>query len=394
MDGEAAMTTFPPFPLEEFQQRMDNARAEMRAAELDAVLVTSECNFRYLTGFTTQFWVSPTRPWFLVVAGEAGATAIIPSVGYDGFSKQSWIRDIRTWPSPQPEDEAISIIAAVLSDVPRRFGRVGVEMGPESRLGMPLRDFFDLQRAVGSLEFADAAHLFQRLRMVKSAAEIDRIREICLLVSEAYEALPGQIAPGETERDVCRKLHADLIVRGADKCPYLIAVSGPGGYGNAIMGPTDRALRPGDILTIDTGSTLDGYFCDFNRNWAIDIASDKARIAYEAVFRATEAGLRAIRPGVRAADVWLAQAKVLEPVAEIIAGSRMGHGIGLQLTEAPSHRPGDTTVLEPGMVITVEPGLVYGPGQIMLHEEDVVVTEAGCELLTRRAAGELLTVRV
>jgi Xaa-Pro dipeptidase len=364
----------------------------MRAGELDALLVTSECHFRYLTGFTTQFWVSPTRPWFFVVALEAGATAIIPSVGYDGFSKQSWVTDIRTWPSPQPDDEGIGLTAAALSDVRRRFGRVGVEMGPESRLGMPVRDFLKLQRMVGSLEFADGAHLLQRLRMVKSAAEIDRIRGICLLVSEAYKALPGKMAPGDTERAVCRKLHADVIVRGADKCPYLIGVSGPGGYANAIMGPTDRALHPGDILTIDTGSTLDGYFCDFNRNWAIGRASDEARAAYETVFRATDAGLRAVRPGARAADVWLAQAKVIEPVAEIVAGSRMGHGIGLQLTEGPSHRPDDTTVLEAGMVITVEPGLVYGPGQIMLHEEDVVVTEAGCELLTRRAPAELLTV--
>jgi Xaa-Pro aminopeptidase len=365
----------------------------MRKAELDAVLVTSEFNFRYLTGFTTQFWVSATRPWFLVVALEGGVTAIVPSVGYDGFSKESWVTDVRTWPSPRPDDEGISITAAVLRDVRRRFGRLGVEMGPESRLGMPLQDFFKLRGAVGSLEFSDGAELLQRLRMVKSAAEIERIRRICLLVSEAYEALPGRISPGDTERDVCRKLHADLIVHGADKCPYLIGVSGPGGYSNAIMGPTNRVLQRGDILTIDTGSTFDGYFCDFNRNWAIGDVSEEARVAYDAVYRATDAGLDAVRPGARAADIWLAQARVLQPIASIVAGSRMGHGIGLQLTEGPSNRLADATVLKPGMVITVEPGLVFGPGQIMLHEEDVVITEEGCELLTRRAPMELPSLR-
>jgi Xaa-Pro dipeptidase len=388
------MPLFPPFSREEFQHRAERARRLMRAAELDVLLVTSEPNFRYLTGFTTQFWVSPTRPWYFVLPLEGTATAVVPSVGYDGFSKESWVPDVRTWPSPRPDDEGVSITAAVLLEAQRRFGRAGIEIGPESRIGIPLQDFFRLQRAVGSLEFSDGAELLHRLRMVKSPAEIERIRRICLLVSDAYEALPGKIGAGDTERDVCRKLHADIILRGADKSPYLIGVSGVGGYSNAIMGPTDRALQAGDVFTIDTGSTLDGYFCDFNRNWAIGHASEKTRVAYDTAYRATDAGLQAVRPGAGASDVWLAQARVLEPAGEVVAGSRMGHGIGLQLTEGPSNRPDDTTVLEPGMVITVEPGIVFGPGQIMLHEEDVLVTENGCELLTRRASRELLTVRL
>jgi Xaa-Pro aminopeptidase len=155
------------------------------------------------------------------------------------------------------------------------------------------------------------------------------------------------------------------------------------------MGPTDRVVNRGDVLIIDTGSVFDGYYCDFNRNWAFGHASDEAKRAYELCWHATEAGLAALRPGAKASDLFLAQAKVLESASAGWLGSRMGHGLGIQMTETPSNRIGDDTILEVGMVITIEPGMFYADRQLMLHEEDAVITDSGVEILTRRAQREL-----
>jgi Xaa-Pro dipeptidase len=170
-------------------------------------------------------------------------------------------------------------------------------------------------------------------------------------------------------------------------------VAGPGGYDNIIMGPTDRPLGTGDVLIIDTGTVFGGYFCDFNRNWAIGTADDAVRRAYDAVWRATEIGIDAARPGVRACEVWRAIADELTGAGS--AGNnvgRLGHGLGLQLTEPPSNHPDDDTVLEVGTVLTIEPGMEFAPGLMMVHEEDIVIRDGGAELLTTRAEPHLPVV--
>ena len=138
--------------------------------------------------------------------------------------------------------------------------------------------------------------------------------------------------------------------------PYLVPVSGPAGYDQINMGPTDRVLAPGDVIVIDVGATRGGYFCDFDRNFALGRAPDDVRAAYERVHAATEAGLAAVRPGRTASDVFGAMAAVLkpEPGAATPVG-RMGHGLGLDLTEPPSIAPGDRTVARGGHGPDLEP---------------------------------------
>jgi Xaa-Pro aminopeptidase len=385
------MSDAPPrgFARGEFEERAERARWLMVEAELDALFVASEQQVRYFTGFDSQFWASPTRPWFLILPREGGLIAIIPEIGAPGMAA-TWVEDIRTWPAPRPEDDGVSLLVQALGDLPRRFGRIGAELGPEMVLRMPLSDFFRLRDRVAPLEFADATPLFRRLRGVKSPAEIAKIRHVCQLVSAAFEALPGKLAQGDTERQACRAMRVAVLERGADGSPYMMGASGPGGYDNIIMGPTERALGAGDILIIDTGTTFDGYFCDFDRNFAFGPPSDAARRAHDVVYRATEAGIAAARPGATTSDLWRTMTAVLEAGGSTVNNvGRLGHGLGLQLTEWPSNRPGDDTPLVPGMVLTIEPGMEFAPGRMMVHEENIVVTDDGCELLTRRAPPEM-----
>ncbi len=389
------MGQIAPISRAEYEIRVEGARFLMREQELDALLITSERNFRYLTGFATQFWVSWTRPWFFVLPLTGAPTAIIPESGLVGIHETSWVTDIVTWPSPRPEDEGVSVLAKALTSLVKRFRRVGAELGPESRLGMPIRDFKKLEELLKPIPLVDCSGIMRRLRQVKSAAEVERIREACKVASNSLLIVPTSVSrSGATERTVCTDLRIELLRRGADEVRYLVGVSGQVSYANAIMGPRDRQLEAGDTLYIDVGCTVDGYHSDFNRNWAIGPPDEQVSRVYSAVYEATEIGIQAARPGVRVSEVWRVMASYLEPFGTPSAGSRMGHAVGLDLTEPPSISATDDTVLQPGMVMCIEPGVAFAPQMIMLHEEDIVITEAGNELLTHRAPAELPVIHV
>lgn len=377
------------FSRSEFEMRLGRAQALMTEARLDALLLTSEQHVRYVTGFISQFWASPTRPWYVIVPRVGQLIAVIPTIGEAGMAG-TWVEDIRTWPAPQPEDDGVTLLTQAIRELPRHFGRIGGEFGQEMVVRMPLNDLLRVREAVRPLEFIDGSEVLRRLRVIKSPAEIAKIGFVCALTSRAFQALPERLAAGMSEWETCREMRLEVLRRGADASPYMMGQSGPGGYDNIVMGPGPRQLTEGDVLIIDTGTTFDGYFCDFDRNFAFGQPDDAVRRAYDVAYDATDAGIAACRPGATTTDLWQAMTEVLDAGGALGNNvGRLGHGLGLQLTEWPSNRPGDDTELEPGMVMTIEPGLEFAPGRMMVHEENVVVTEDGCELLTARAWPEM-----
>lgn len=385
------MLTTPPrgFTRTEFEQRTERAQRLMREQQLDALLLTTEPNVRYFSGFFSQFWESPTRPWFLLVPLEGQPIAIIPEIGISGMTS-TWLEDIRTWPAPRPEDDGISLLTAAIKELTTRFGRIGVTLGHESLLRMPAGNYQRLTEALQPIEIVDSTPLIRGLRNIKSAEEIEKVRYVCELTSDAFEALPNSLRVGESERQNCQRFRIDLLRRGADNSPYLISGSGPGGYDSIIMGPSDRLLEEGDALIIDTGTTFDGYFSDFDRNFAFGYADGQLQQAYRTVYQATDAGFAAARPGAKMSDLWHAMWTVLEAGGALGNDvGRMGHGLGIQLTEGPSVTPADHTVLQPGMIVTLEPGMTFVSGKQMVHEENLLITEDGAEMLSHRAAAEI-----
>jgi len=377
------------FHTSEFEARLNRAQQMMKQQGIQALLLTTEPEFRYFSGFLTQFWQSPTRPWFLVVPERGKPIAVIPEIGAD-YLRSTWIEDIRTWSSPAPQDDGVSLLQQALQELIGVTGRIGLPMGPETHLRMPLLDYDSIRAKFPNAEFVDATALIRELRLIKSEAEIEKIAHICGIVSDAFEALPEFISLSDTEVEVFRKFKIDVLQRGADEVPYLVGGAGPGGYDDIISPPTNRAIQEGDILMLDTGSIFDGYFCDFDRNYAFGRASDAARKAYDVLYQATEAGLQVAIPGSTCSDIYNSMWRIIEPHSLSASGvGRMGHGLGMQLTEWPSHTYFDKTVIKPGMVLTLEPGMSIGPGQMMVHEENIVIREDGPALLTRRAPSEL-----
>ena len=380
------------FPESEFEARTSAMQETMHAGKIDAVLLTTEPNVRYFSGFLTQFWQSPTRPWFLIVPARGKPVAVIPEVGVSGMAR-TWVEDIRSWASPCPEDDGISLLIDFFKNLPRKHGRIGMTLGAESTIRMPINNFDWLRHELPEFQFVDIAEQMHRLRMVKSMLEIEKTRFICQIVSGAFQSLPEFARTGMTEAQIVSRLKIDILQRGADSVPYMVAGSGPGGYDSIIMGPTDRSVAEGDLLIIDTGSTFDGYFCDFDRNWSFGYADDATRRAHEVVWDATEAGFKAAKPGSTTTGIYNAMNQVM--VAGGSLGNqvgRLGHGLGIELTERPSNTATDNTVLKAGMIITLEPGMAFAPGRQMVHEENIVITENGAEWLTRRVGRELMVI--
>ncbi len=377
------------FAVSEFEARLARAQALMAAAGFDALLLTTEPELRYFTGFLTQFWQSPARPWFLIVPVEGKPVAVIPGIGAQCMGR-TWIDDIRTWSSPHAVDDGVGLLEQTLLEFCGPSGRIGLPMGREMHLRMPLGDYLRMRENLESVEFGDATPLIRQLRMVKSEAEIDKIAYICAVASETFAAVPDIISAGMTDVEVFRRFKTEMLNNGADDVAYLVGGAGQGGYGDIISPPCNEVLQQGDVLILDTGSVFDGYFCDFDRNYAIGSADDGSRRAYEVVYKATEAGLHACRPGAKASDLHDAMWRVLEEGGALSNDvGRLGHGLGMQLTEWPSHTHFDHTVLEPGMVLTLEPGMEFAPGKLMVHEENIVVRDGPPQLLSRRADKEL-----
>lgn len=369
------------FPRQEYEQRIASIQAQMALADLSVILLASEAEIRYFTGFRTLFWQSPTRPWFVILRRDLPPLAIIPEIGA-ALMQRCGVAEIKTWPAPAPDDDGITLLCEAL----KGHDRIGMMMGHETSMRMPLRDL-DRLRDQLSADWVDATPMIRALRMVKSEAEINILTKITAIASDAFEALPNQLAIGQALDEVFRQFKQSLLSLGAEDVPYLVGGAGMPSYDDVISPPTAAPLKDGDVLMMDTGAVWKGYFCDFDRNFAIGKPSDAVRRGYDALQQATDAALAMARPGVTAKALYQAMASAMN-----IEGSdvgRFGHGLGMQLTEWPSLAPWDETVITENMVITLEPSIAIEGGGIMVTEENIVIRDGTPQWLSRRAPAEI-----
>ena len=377
------------FEVSEYENRLDNIQKLMHESGMDAILLTTQVDIEYYTGFKTQFFQSPTRPWYVLIPSNDKPKAIIPTIGESGM-RRTWLDDIQTWTSPNPEDDGISLLLSTIRSLTTKHKCLGVPKSQESVLRMPLDDYENLVESLDGIEIKDANKILRQVRLIKSTAEIDKIRHICHLTSQGFKDLANLLKAGESEQENCKRFKQHLLSLGVDDTPYMVAGSGKDGYGSIIMGPGDKIIEEGDLFIVDTGSVFDSYFCDFDRNYAFGFICDEAKRAYQVVFDATDAGFNAAQVGNTTSDVYHAMNDVMQKGGALgNSVGRLGHGLGLQLTEWPSNTATDNTILEPGVILTLEPGMEFLPGKEMVHEENIVITENGPEWLTKRAPEEL-----
>lgn len=366
------------FPADEYRARVARAQTRMRDADLSALLLTTEVEVRYYTGFLTRFWESPTRPWFLVVPVQGDPIAVIPAIGAHLMS-QTWISDIRTWDAPNYTDDGVSLLAQTMCDVVADGESIGLADGLESHARMPLQTLDAMRRKIGKREVVSDQGITSALRYIKSEAEIAKIRHATGIADRAF-ARVGEIArPGVSLSEVFRKFQILCLDEGADWVPYLAGAADQRGYADVISPASDNPLVSGDVLMLDTGLVWDGYFCDFDRNFSLGAPSAEVSDAHAQLIEATDAAFQIARLGRTMADLYAAMNAILSVDA---TGGRLGHGLGMQLTEGPSIIPDDHTVLEPGTVLTIEPYINLPNQKIMVHEENLVIRDGAPEYLS------------
>ena len=164
------------FPKEEFISRIEKIQIHIEKENIDAVIITSPSNFRYFTGLDSNFWESPTRPWYLIISKKNPIKAIIPSIGITAMQK-TLVNDIETWESPNPKDEGISLLKKNIKSFPKN-SNIGFELGNETFLRMSINDYQDIQKNLSEYNFVDASKILWSIRKIKSEIEISNIKEI------------------------------------------------------------------------------------------------------------------------------------------------------------------------------------------------------------------------
>lgn len=378
----------PPYPLfsmAEMQRRFDRARERMAAQGIDALVITQEENLQYFAGTTPSMALnfSLTRPSVLILPMKA--PPVILTMGRGNLSASGFIEDVRGY--CELLAFPLTRVADLLRELHLEDRRIGFELGHEQRLGIPAGGYLDLLQSLPRIAPHDAGPLLHRLRMIKSEEELAYMRTAADITARARQRLfrHEKLRHGITERQVDRLMRQLILEEGGDRTSFVILQSSKPGAANPFK--PDRPLDRGDILAIDTGACCGLYTIDYPRMAVLGKAADEQKKAYDAILFVNRKMTQALRPGIRCSDLFAVCMKAIEQAgAQIddpsrLSSGRMGHGMGMIITEPPSIMPNDHTLLEPGMVISTEPGIRLGDVEF-LYEDVHVITPDGSQRLT------------
>jgi Xaa-Pro aminopeptidase len=343
--------------------RLQKLIRELKSHRLDALLVTHMPNVRYLTGFTGSAGV--------LLAGERPAFF---TDGRYGEQARDEINGARVMVA-----KGSAALAALRHAAEKGYKRLGIEaehvtVSQQKALARELG---------GGVRLIASSGVVESLRAVKDDDEIARIREAVNLASRCFRPLLRALRPGISENAVASRLEFEARKAGAQAMSFETIIAG--GARSALPHGVASAARLPErgFVVMDYGVILGGYCSDMTRTVHMGAVPPQSRALYGAVLEAQLAAIARVRPGVSAGEVDAAARKTLQRsrMAKYFTHST-GHGVGLEIHENPRIAAGQQTALEPGMVITIEPG-IYIPGRCGIRIEDMVlVTENGCEVLT------------
>ncbi|HUS81549.1 MAG TPA: Xaa-Pro peptidase family protein [Armatimonadota bacterium] len=344
------------------ESRLDTLRQWMAGEGLDAFVVSSHPNVRYLTGFTGE--------GILVVFEEL---AICTDSRYTVQAAEE-----------APELETTADEGGHVTGAGNRLAQSGATRAGFEADMLTYAGWEKLAAGAGEVELVPTHGIVVRQRAVKDPSEVDLIRRAVAVADAAFDTLASKLQPGMVEREAALQLDLAMVMAGAEKPAFeTILAAGPNGA-KPHARPGTRELAEGDLVVVDWGATVDGYCSDCTRTVIIGEPDQRQREVWRAVREAQLAALEAAGPGVPCRDVDAAARNLLDDrgLAELF-GHGVGHGVGLQVHEQPRLSASSDDVLEPGMVVTIEPAVyVEGWGGVRL-EELILIAEEGIEVLTR-----------
>ncbi|WP_330256559.1 Xaa-Pro peptidase family protein [Nocardia sp. NBC_00565] len=355
----------------DYAARRGALRSLLVENEVDALLVTDLVNIRYLTGFTGSNATLLVTSWDMRNAEERTV------IGTDGRYLS------------QVAEQVPDLRAEIARATARRIVELAGEwqlgrIGYESHVVTVDQHRAFIEQKTG-LEFVATPSLVEQLRMVKDPYEVEQLRAACAAGDAGLATLleRGGLRPGRTERQVARDLEWAMFEHGGEAIAFETIVATGANSAIPHHRPTEAVLATGDFVKIDFGAVIGGYHSDMTRTFVLGAASDWHREVYALVEASQRAGREALKPGAQVAEVDAAARAVIEAAGHgTLFVHGLGHGVGLQIHEAPGIAKTGTGTLLSGVAVTVEPG-VYFPGRGGVRIEDtLVVREGGPDLLT------------
>lgn len=375
------------FPDDEYRERMSRFQGVLVDSGLEAAVVSDERMTWFLTGFGDAFPIgSRARPRVLAVPAVGEPTFFVHESTATTVREMVWFDDVRTYSTLA--EAPLSEIASVVREAGAQ--RVGVELAGQLQPELTPGEVTRLQELLGG-PATDVSAAVWKVRMTKSPAEAERVREACRITTRAYARFFSSWPERITEREVMTGIASVIRAEGGDGA-WSVCSSGRGQYRRVDGVPRERVVGRGELVFIDCGANVGGYWADFSRAGVVGGPSSDQHRLQAAVWEATCAGVDAIKPGARTCEVARAIEEVMarHGLEFSSRAGRYGHGMGLLTTEPPDLSSTDETVIEAGMVLTVEPGVIRKHG-IFHCEQNVLVTADGCEVLSL-APWELATL--
>ncbi|MCX7930455.1 MAG: Xaa-Pro peptidase family protein [Chlorobi bacterium] len=345
--------------------RLKRLRAIMRAAGVDAALLTHLPTVRYLTRFS----------------GSNGTLLVLQrSVHF--FTDDRYTEQIKTELAPLPNMRT-HITREVLAQIGALCAQSGITALGYDPAAVTVAQHVALRRAAHGIVLRSLPPL-DELRMIKFPDELDAMRRAAQIASSVYQDVLAEIHPRMTEQEIAAELSYRARLKGSEGDAFEIIVVA-GEHGAFVHGrATDRRLRRGDVVTVDFGCRVGGFHSDMTRTFVLGKPSAQVRRAWETLRAAHSRALEVLCAGVRAAEVDRAARQVIDNAGygEYFRHS-LGHGLGLEVHEPPAISSRNTDgVIPAGCVVTIEPG-IYIPGRFgMRLEDDVYVGSDSIELLT------------
>ncbi len=355
--------------MQQFARRRDMLAHCLGEEELDCLLISNPINVGYLTNFsgdTSYLLVSKDRT---LLVSDARFTE---QLAEECPGLETFIRP--------PTQRPLNAVAETIDKAGHR--NVGFESA-----AMTVAELDGMRQLVPAANWKGVTDRVERLRAVKDEFELREIRQAIAIAEKAFTVLCALIGPDDTEQDLCDALESYLRKAGGKGAsfPSIVAAGPRAALPHAP--PTRQRVGESELLLIDWGAAGRFYKSDLTRvvdtrrNGSFAKDGSRLEMIHALVLKAQEAAINTLRPGVKAHDVDAAARKVLSDAGYSLDHG-LGHGIGLQVHEAPGLRPHSETILVPGMVITIEPG-VYVPGWGGIRiEDDVLITPDGCEVLS------------
>lgn len=358
----------------EHQIRQRKLKKSIQANGLDAIVVNPSASLNYLTGL--HFHLSE-RPVVVIFPTQGDPVIVLPELEFSKIQEVSY--PLKGFPYGENPAQWVNAFTQAIQHTKLDNARIGVEPRALRVLELKL-----LEQAAPNTIFIPAEDAIAGLRIIKDEAEIDSMRQAAQIAQEALRASLPKIKIGATEREVAAEITMQLLRHGSNpRLPFFPIVSTGPNSANPHASPSDRRLAAGDLLVIDYGASVDDYFSDITRTFAIGAVEPEFLEIADVVLAANMAGHAAAQPGFPIGDIDRAARQVIEA-----AGygkffiHRTGHGLGLEGHEEPYIRGDNQSPIELGMSFTIEPG-IYLPNRGGVRiEDDVVITNNGCESLT------------